>query len=108
MKLGTPKMEVLARANVKKAARKEEYEAIKEIIIETLRRKQTCLKAKNYLLKHKIRKKYLSDLQYHVVRDMILNDKIRLDGRGLDRCSSIGYGGRCVANSARCCIIYKR
>jgi polyribonucleotide nucleotidyltransferase len=25
---------------------------------------------------------YVGDLQYHVVRDMILNDKIRLDGRG--------------------------
>jgi polyribonucleotide nucleotidyltransferase len=29
-------------------------------------------------------KNYLSDLQYHVVRDMILNDKVRLDGRGLE------------------------
>jgi polyribonucleotide nucleotidyltransferase len=27
---------------------------------------------------------YFGDLQYHVVRDMILNDKKRLDGRGLE------------------------
>ncbi|HVG14086.1 MAG TPA: polyribonucleotide nucleotidyltransferase, partial [Chitinophagaceae bacterium] len=32
----------------------------------------------------KLVKNYVSDLQYHVVRDMILNDKIRLDGRGLE------------------------
>lgn len=29
-------------------------------------------------------KNYYHDLQYHVVRDMILNDRVRLDGRGLE------------------------
>ena len=32
----------------------------------------------------KLAKKYYDDLQYYVVRDMILNDKVRLDGRGLE------------------------
>src|SRR5690606_20673384 len=32
----------------------------------------------------KLAKNYYHDLQYHVVRDMILNDKVRLDGRGLE------------------------
>ncbi|ULQ57475.1 polyribonucleotide nucleotidyltransferase [Flavihumibacter rivuli] len=32
----------------------------------------------------KLAKNYYADLQYYVVRDMILNDKVRLDGRGLD------------------------
>ncbi len=32
----------------------------------------------------KLAKKYYGDLQYYVVRDMILNDRIRLDGRGLE------------------------
>lgn len=32
----------------------------------------------------KLAKKYYSDLQYYVVRDMILNDRVRLDGRGLE------------------------
>jgi polyribonucleotide nucleotidyltransferase len=32
----------------------------------------------------KAAKNYYHDLQYHVVRDMILNDRIRLDGRSLD------------------------
>src|SRR4030095_2280503 len=27
---------------------------------------------------------YYQDLQYHVVRNMILNDRVRLDGRGLE------------------------
>ena len=32
----------------------------------------------------KLAKNYYHDLQYHVVRDMILNDRVRLDGRGLE------------------------
>ncbi len=32
----------------------------------------------------KLAKSYYHDLQYHVVRDMILNENIRLDGRGLE------------------------
>jgi polyribonucleotide nucleotidyltransferase len=83
--LGTPKMNELARANVKKAARKEQYDAIKEEIIATLH-KEANLPEEEELPSEtqKLVKKYLSDLQYDVVRDMILNDKIRLDGRGLE------------------------
>jgi polyribonucleotide nucleotidyltransferase len=83
--LGTPKMNDLARANVKKAARKEQYDAIKEEIIATLH-KEANLPEEEELPSEtqKLVKKYLSDLQYDVVRDMILNDKIRLDGRGLE------------------------
>jgi polyribonucleotide nucleotidyltransferase len=83
--IGTPKMETLARANVKKAARKEQYDAIKEEIIATLK-KEANLPEEESLpdATQKLVKKYLSDLQYDVVRDMILNDKIRLDGRGLE------------------------
>jgi len=33
----------------------------------------------------KLAKQYYHDVQYNVVRDMILNDKVRLDGRGLDQ-----------------------
>ncbi|HVE60240.1 MAG TPA: polyribonucleotide nucleotidyltransferase, partial [Chitinophagaceae bacterium] len=82
--LGTPRMTTLARANVKKAARKEEYEAIRDYILETLK-KEANLSENEELPAETIKlvKVYLSELQYHVVRDMILNDKIRLDGRGL-------------------------
>jgi polyribonucleotide nucleotidyltransferase len=29
-------------------------------------------------------KNFYHDLQYHVVRNMILNDRVRLDGRGME------------------------
>jgi polyribonucleotide nucleotidyltransferase len=83
--IGTPKMADLARANVKKAARKEQYEAIRDQIIETLRQEANLPEGEELPAEtQKLVKTYLSDLQYHVVRDMILNDKIRLDGRGLE------------------------
>jgi polyribonucleotide nucleotidyltransferase len=37
----------------------------------------------------KLAKYYYHDLQYHVVRDMILNDRVRLDGRSLDQVRSL-------------------
>jgi polyribonucleotide nucleotidyltransferase len=83
--LGTAKMDVLARANVKKAARKEQYDAIREGIFETLRQEANLPEGEALPSEtQKMVKNYLSDLQYHVVRDMILNDRIRLDGRGLE------------------------
>ncbi len=83
--IGTPKMNDLARANIKKAARKEQYDAIKEEIISTLHKEANLPEEEELPVEtQKLVKKYLSDLQYDVVRDMILNDKIRLDGRKLD------------------------
>ncbi len=84
--LGTSKMEELARANVKKSARKEQYDAIKNSIIETMGSEANLPEGEDLPSEsQKLIKKYLSDLQYDVVRDMILNDKIRLDGRMLDQ-----------------------
>ena len=84
--LGQPRMMTLARANVKKAARKEEYDAIREYILETLRKEANLAEGEDLPASTtKLVKTYLSDLQYDVVRDMILNDKIRLDGRSLDQ-----------------------
>ncbi|MGZ5286622.1 MAG: polyribonucleotide nucleotidyltransferase, partial [Flavisolibacter sp.] len=83
--IGTPKMNDLARANVKKAARKEQYDAIREEIISTLHKEANLPEEESLPVDtQKLVKKYLSDLQYDVVRDMILNDSIRLDGRKLD------------------------
>src|SRR5215203_5378387 len=83
--LGRPKMSELARANVKKAARKEQYEAIRDEIVETLRQEANLPEGEELPAEtQKLVKHYLADLQYHVVRDMILNDKVRLDGRGLE------------------------
>ncbi len=83
--LGTPKMSDLARANLKKSARKDQYDAIRDEIIETLRAEANLTEDEKLPSDtQKLVKNYLSDLQYHVVRDMILNDKVRLDGRGLE------------------------
>ena len=43
------------------------------------------LKVKNWIKSiQKLAKKYYDDLQYYVVRDMILDERVRLDGRGLE------------------------
>jgi polyribonucleotide nucleotidyltransferase len=79
------KMLELSKGNLKKAERKERYEAIKDELYALLKaeanlpeEEELPSETKKYV------KNYLSDLQYHVVRDMILNDKVRLDGRGLE------------------------
>jgi polyribonucleotide nucleotidyltransferase len=83
--LATPRMTTLARAQVKKAARKEEYDAVREMIHETLRQEANLPEGEDIPdATKKMVRTYLSDVQYHTVRDMILNDKIRLDGRGLE------------------------
>jgi polyribonucleotide nucleotidyltransferase len=70
---------------VKKAARKEQYDVIKDEIIEALKQEANLSEGEELPDEiQKLVKNYLSDLQYHVVRDMILNDKVRLDGRGLE------------------------
>ena len=75
----------LSRANLKKADRKQAYELIKDELYEQLRQEANLPEGEELPAEtKKMVKNYLSDLQYHVVRDMILNDKIRLDGRGLE------------------------
>jgi polyribonucleotide nucleotidyltransferase len=75
----------LSRANLKKADRKQAYELIKDELYEQLRQEANLPEGEELPAEtKKLVKNYLSDLQYHVVRDMMLNDKIRLDGRGLE------------------------
>ena len=58
----------------------------------TLIKKQIS-EVKNLADEHKkLVKNYYGDLQYDVVRDMILNDRKRLDGRGLEDVRPLGYG----------------
>ena len=82
--LATAKIGESSRANLPKAQRKEEYKNLYEQIIDTLTKEANLPEGEEIedSIK-KLVKTYLADLQYHVVRDMILNDKIRLDGRGL-------------------------
>jgi polyribonucleotide nucleotidyltransferase len=81
----TERMKVLSRANLPKQERKDGYKAIQDELLETLRQEQNLPEGEEVdpSIK-KLVKNYLADLQYHVVRDMILDDKVRLDGRGLE------------------------
>ncbi|WP_132055277.1 polyribonucleotide nucleotidyltransferase [Pseudocnuella soli] len=74
-----------ARGRLPKAERKENYKKIFEDLKEVLRQEANLPEGEDIAddIK-KMVKNYLSDLQYHVVREMILNDRTRLDGRGLE------------------------
>lgn len=79
------RMEELSRGNLPKAERKETYKKIFEDLKEVLAREANLPEGEEIDDDtKKLVKTYLADLQYHVVRDMILNDRRRLDGRGLE------------------------
>jgi len=82
--LAKDKIAKFSRANLPKAQRKEEYKNLYEEIVETLTKEANLPEGEEIDdATKKLVKAYLGDLQYDVVRDMILNDKVRLDGRGL-------------------------
>jgi len=75
----------VAKAGLNKQQRSEKFEEIENALIEHLKKEYNV--AEGAELDEKIQKhakNYYHDLQYHVVRDMILNDRRRLDGRGLE------------------------
>lgn len=65
-----------------KNERSEAYKALKEELITSLGEETTDTDKK-------LAKKYYEDLHWEVVRDMILDDHIRLDGRKLDEVRSL-------------------
>lgn len=83
--LAKAKIEGFSRANQPKAQRKEAYKNLYEDIKQTLNKEANLPEGEEIDdATKKLVKQYLGDLQYHAVRDMILNDKKRLDGRGLE------------------------
>jgi polyribonucleotide nucleotidyltransferase len=83
--LAKSKIEEFSRANQPKAVRKESYKNLFEEIKQTLTKEAGLPEGEEIDdATKKLVKTYLGDLQYYVVRDMILNDKKRLDGRGLE------------------------
>jgi polyribonucleotide nucleotidyltransferase len=83
--LARKRTEEISRANLPKAQRKEAYKNLQEEVVQTLTKEANLPEGEELDDQtKKLVKTYLGDLQYHVVRDMILNDKIRLDGRGLE------------------------
>lgn len=75
----------VAKGALAKHDRSDKFAAIQEELMEHLRK--TYIKEEGGSLPDDVKKwakTYYADLQYDVVRDMILNDKVRLDGRKLD------------------------
>jgi polyribonucleotide nucleotidyltransferase len=68
---------LIARSGSSKHARSEAFKTIKDELIESLGEEATDSDKK-------LAKKYYADLQWEEVRNMMLNDRIRLDGRGLE------------------------
>ncbi|HEX8357032.1 MAG TPA: polyribonucleotide nucleotidyltransferase, partial [Segetibacter sp.] len=71
------KIGVIARSGSSKHARSEAFATVKEELIASLGQEVTDSDKK-------LAKKYYADLQWEEVRNMMLDDRTRLDGRGLE------------------------
>ena len=80
-----PKIYEIAKGALSKAERSEKFEALQNEVLEYIK---TGLELKEGeempSLTKKLTGTYFHDQQYYAVRDMILDDKVRLDGRGLE------------------------
>jgi polyribonucleotide nucleotidyltransferase len=75
----------VAKGALSKSDRSDKFDAIKEELIENLKKEYNVAEGEELEEQvSKLAKAYYHDVQYDVVRDMMLNDKVRLDGRGLE------------------------
>lgn len=75
----------VAKGKYSKHDRSDKFDAIKEELVEFLKKDLNLAEGENLPdLTKKLVSTYYGDLQYYVVRDMILDEKIRLDGRDLE------------------------
>lgn len=75
----------VSKGKLSKADRSERFDKIKEELIEFLKKDLNVAEGEKLPeVTEKLAKQYYGDLQYYVVRDMILDEKVRLDGRGLE------------------------
>ncbi len=76
----------VAKGGLDKGARKEQFKAIKEELIEQL----TESKGEEYMEENgELAQDYFDKLKKEVIRNMVLTDHIRLDGRAFDEIRSI-------------------
>lgn len=82
----SPKVYEVAKSGLSKHERSDKFEQIQEELLAYLKTEYNVAEGESLddAIK-KFAKNYYHDVQYDVVRDMILNDKVRLDGRGLDQ-----------------------
>jgi polyribonucleotide nucleotidyltransferase len=75
----------IAKGRLSKHERSEKFSALHDEVMEHIKTGLNLAEGTEMPeLTKKLTTAYYSDLQYDVVRDMILNEKIRLDGRGLE------------------------
>ncbi|MBL7739825.1 MAG: polyribonucleotide nucleotidyltransferase [Chitinophagaceae bacterium] len=75
----------VAKGGLSKHDRSDKFSAIKDELIEFLKKDLNLPEGESLPdLTKKLAGKYYGDLQYDVVRDMILDEKVRLDGRDLE------------------------
>ena len=75
----------VAKGKYSKHDRSDKFDAIKQELIEFLKKDLNLQEGESLPdLTKRLASNYYGDVQYDVVRDMILNEKIRLDGRDLE------------------------
>ncbi|MFI5187396.1 MAG: polyribonucleotide nucleotidyltransferase [Chitinophagales bacterium] len=75
----------ISKSALSKHDRSDKFDEIKEALIEWLKKEYTVAEGEELDPGiEKLARKYYHDEQYYVVRDMILGDRVRLDGRGLE------------------------
>ena len=75
----TSKVYAVAKGALAKHDRSSQFEAIRTEMLTSFKE----ILAEGETLNEGLAKHYYHDLQYDVIRDMMLNDRVRLDGRGL-------------------------
>ena len=79
--LAKDKIYTVSRGALDKKVRKAEFDAIKKMVKETI----TAEKGEEYMAeKGKLLSDIFDSLKKKVIRDMVLTDQVRLDGRGLE------------------------
>lgn len=75
----------VAKGGFSKHERSDRFDTIKEELVEYVKKDLNLAEGESLPdLTKKLTSKYYGDLQYDVVRDMILDEKVRLDGRNLE------------------------
>jgi polyribonucleotide nucleotidyltransferase len=85
-----PKVYEIAKGKLSKHERSDKFSALHDEVQEHIKAGLELKEGEAVpSLTKKLTSTYYSDLQYYVVRDMILDEKVRLDGRGLEDIRSL-------------------
>src|SRR4029453_18780986 len=80
----------VAKAALSKHERSDKFDEIKEALTEYLKKEYNVADGEELdETMEELADNYYHDLQYHVVPNMILNDRVRLEGRGLEEVRSL-------------------